>query len=78
MSGATGGYVKMRATEGDLSGRMVEVGESVTKSYGGRAVVRDFGAGAARRSDRIVGPNGAGKTTLFNLLTGCWSPIQGR
>lgn len=26
----------------------------------------------------VIGPNGAGKTTLFNLLTGVYSPTQGR
>jgi len=26
----------------------------------------------------VIGPNGAGKTTLFNLLTGVYSPTEGR
>ena len=26
----------------------------------------------------VIGPNGAGKTTLFNLLTGVYSPTEGK
>jgi ATP-binding cassette subfamily F protein uup len=77
MRGAAGG-VKMRAAEGDVSGRLVAVAEDVTKSYGDRAVVRDFST-RILRGDRvgIVGPNGAGKTTLLNLLTGVLQPDTG-
>ena len=77
MRGAAGG-VKMRAAEGDLSGRLVAVAEDVSKSFGGRAVVRDFST-RILRGDRvgIVGPNGAGKTTLLNLLTGVLDPDTG-
>jgi ABC transport system ATP-binding/permease protein len=77
LRGATGG-VKMRATEADLSGRLVAVAEGVTKSFGDRAVVKDFST-RILRGDRvgIVGPNGAGKTTLLNLLTGVIEPDKG-
>jgi len=77
MRGATGG-VKMRAAEGDLSGRLVAVAEGVTKSFGDRSVVKDFST-RILRGDRvgIVGPNGAGKTTLLNLLTGVLRPDAG-
>ena len=77
LRGATGG-VKMRATEADLSGRLVAVAEGVTKSFGDRAVVKDFST-RILRGDRvgIVGPNGAGKTTLLNLLTGVIEPDEG-
>jgi ATP-binding cassette subfamily F protein uup len=77
MRGATGG-VKLRATEGDLSGRLVAIAEGVTKAFGGRAVVCDFST-RILRGDRvgIVGPNGAGKTTLLNLLTGALAPDAG-
>jgi ATP-binding cassette subfamily F protein uup len=77
LRGAAGG-VKMRAAEGDLSGRLVAVAESVTKSFGDRTVVRDFST-RILRGDRvgIVGPNGAGKTTLLNLLTGVLQPDTG-
>ena len=77
LRGATGG-VKMRAAEADLSGRLVAVAEKVTKSFGGRAVVRDFTTRILRGDQvGIVGPNGAGKTTLLNLLTGELEPDSG-
>ena len=77
LRGATGG-VRMRAAEADLSGRLVAVAENVTKSYGGRAVVRDFTTRILRGDQvGIVGPNGAGKTTLLNLLTGELEPDSG-
>ncbi len=61
-----------------MSGRLVAVAEGISKSYGGRPVVRDFSA-RIMRGDRvgIVGPNGAGKTTLLNLLTGALMPDTG-
>ena len=77
LRGAAGG-VKMRAAEGDLSGRLVAVAEDVSKAFGDRTVVRDFSS-RVLRGDRvgIVGPNGAGKTTLLNLLTGVLEPDTG-
>ena len=56
---------------------MIEA-EAIAKSYGERAVVRDFSI-RIERGDRIalVGPNGAGKTTLINLLTGALAPDSG-
>jgi ATP-binding cassette subfamily F protein uup len=77
LRGAAGG-VKMRAAEGDLSGRLVAVADCVTKAFGDRVVVRDFST-RILRGDRvgIVGPNGAGKTTLLNLLTGVLAPDAG-
>ena len=60
------------------SGWLVAVARGISKSYGGRPVVRDFSA-RIMRGDRvgIVGPNGAGKTTLLNLLTGALIPDTG-
>lgn len=77
LRGATGG-VKMRAADTDLSGRLVAVAEGISKSYNGRAVVRDFTT-RILRGDRvgIVGPNGAGKTTLLTMLTGDLLPDVG-
>ncbi len=53
--------------------------ENLTKSYGGRAVVRD--AVITVTSGQIVGllgPNGAGKTTTFGMVVGLVSPDKGR
>jgi ABC transport system ATP-binding/permease protein len=70
--------VRLEAAQADLSGRLVAVAQGISKSYGGRSVVRDFSA-RIMRGDRvgIVGPNGAGKTTLLNLLTGALMPDTG-
>ena len=53
--------------------------ENLTKSYGGRTVVRDVSLTVA--SGEVVGllgPNGAGKTTTFYLVVGLTAPDRGR
>ena len=72
------GDVRLAATEGETSGKIVIEAKGVTKAYGETPVVRDFSMRIAR-GDRvgIVGPNGAGKTTLINLLTGELAPDAG-
>ncbi|MBN9060464.1 MAG: ABC-F family ATP-binding cassette domain-containing protein, partial [Rhizobiales bacterium] len=72
------GSVKLLASEGDVSGKSVIEAIDVSKSYGERAIVRDFST-RILRGDRIglVGANGAGKTTLLNLLTGVLAPDSG-
>jgi ABC transport system ATP-binding/permease protein len=72
------GKVKAEVAEAELSGRLVMVAESISKSYGERTVVRDFSTRIIR-GDRvgIVGQNGAGKTTLLNMLTGKLAPDTG-
>ena len=72
------GKVRLEAAEADLSGRLVVVAERVSKTYGGKTVVRDFSTRIIR-GDRvgIVGQNGAGKTTLLNMLTGKLAPDSG-
>jgi len=53
--------------------------EGLTKSYGGRTVVRDVGLEVA--SGEVVGllgPNGAGKTTTFGMVVGLTAPDSGR
>src|SRR6516164_11022391 len=72
------GTVRLEAAQAELSGRLVAVAQGISKSYGGRPVVRNFSV-RIMRGDRvgIVGPNGAGKTTLLNLLTGELMPDTG-
>ncbi len=72
------GNVRLAAAEGGQSSRRIVEAEHVAKSYGDRAVVRDFST-RILRGDRvgIVGPNGAGKTTLIKLLTGELEPDAG-
>jgi len=53
--------------------------EGLTKSYGGRRVVRDVTLDVA--SGEVVGllgPNGAGKTTTFGMVVGLVGPDAGR
>jgi len=72
------GKVAMAATSGGLSGKLAIEAEGISKSFGGRAIVRGFSI-RVQRGDRIgiVGPNGAGKTTLLKLLTGTLAPDEG-
>ncbi len=72
------GDVKLAATEGETSGKIVIEARGITKAYDDAPIVRDFSMRIAR-GDRvgIVGPNGAGKTTLINLLTGGLAPDAG-
>ncbi|MBL8701894.1 MAG: ABC-F family ATP-binding cassette domain-containing protein [Alphaproteobacteria bacterium] len=73
------GVAKLAAFDAAGSGSLVIAAESIAKSYGDAAVVRDFST-RIMRGDRvgIVGPNGAGKTTLLNMLTGALAPDAGR
>jgi ATP-binding cassette subfamily F protein uup len=72
------GGVRMAASEGEGSGKLVCVAEGISKTYGDQTVVRDFSTRILRR-DRvgIVGPNGAGKSTLLKMLTGTLAPDRG-
>ena len=72
------GAVKLAASEGKVSGKLVVEAEAVSKSYGGRRIVAGFST-RVLRGDRlgIVGPNGAGKTTLVRLMTGALAPDAG-
>lgn len=73
------GSVKMVVSEGDTSGKIVSEAHQISKSFGTRAIVRDFSM-KIRRGDRVglIGPNGAGKTTLLNMLTGALEPDDGQ
>ena len=53
--------------------------QGLTKSYGGRTVVRDVAVDVS--SGEVVGllgPNGAGKTTTFGMVVGLVGPDAGR
>ena len=77
MLGSTGS-AKIALAKDDVRSKTVIDAENVSKSYGERAIIRDFSL-RVQRGDRIglVGPNGAGKTTLLKLLTGELAPDSG-
>jgi ABC-2 type transport system ATP-binding protein len=53
--------------------------EGLTKSFGGRKVVRDLSMRVLRGSIYgFLGPNGSGKTTTIRMLTGLLTPDEGR
>src|ERR687893_1972425 len=53
--------------------------EALTKSYGGRTVVRGVSLDiASGEVVGLLGPNGAGKTTTFAMVVGLASPDSGR
>ncbi len=72
------GDVKLVASEGATSGKLVIEARKVGKSYGERPIVEEFST-RVLRGDRlgVVGANGAGKTTLISLLTGALEPDTG-
>jgi len=74
----TQGSVKLGLDEGEVSGKLVIEAKAIAKSFGERAVVKNFST-RIMRGDRvgIIGPNGAGKTTLLKLLTGELAPDSG-
>src|SRR5688572_4191532 len=72
------GQVLLQADSSERSGQMVFEAKAVSKSFEGRAVVRDASFRVIRR-DRIglIGPNGSGKTTLLRMLMGELEPDSG-
>jgi ABC transport system ATP-binding/permease protein len=78
MIGAAGA-AKLAVAKDDVRSKAVIDADRVSKSYGDRAIIRDFTL-RIQRGDRIgiVGANGAGKTTLLKLLTGELQPDDGK
>jgi ATP-binding cassette subfamily F protein uup len=73
------GTAKLAIAKDDVRSKSVIEADRVSKSFGERAIIRDFTL-RIQRGDRIgiVGANGAGKTTLLKLLTGELEPDQGK
>ena len=65
------GSVNMDVASGASSGKLVAELTHISKTFGDKAIVRDFSA-TILRGDKIglLGPNGAGKTTLLKLILG--------
>jgi len=78
MLGPTG-TAKLAAANNSSKTKTVINAEEVGKSFGDRAIIRDFTL-RIQRGDRIgiVGANGTGKTTLIRMLTGELEPDSGR
>lgn len=72
------GAVHLNVDEGAKSGRMVAELDQVSKSYGDKALIRNFSC-RIMRGDRVglLGPNGAGKSTLLKLILGELQPDSG-
>ncbi len=72
------GKVELGLGEGERSGKLVAELEAVSKSYGGRTVVKGF-TSRILRGDKVglIGPNGSGKTTLLKLILGEIEPESG-
>ncbi len=72
------GVAKMQLATDEVKTKSVIVADKVSKSFGERAIIKDFSL-RIQRGDRIglVGSNGAGKTTLLRLLTGELEPDSG-
>ena len=75
---AQSGSVRLAVDDGQATGKMVFEADRVSKSFGGRPIVRDSSQ-RILRGDRIglIGPNGSGKTTLLRLLIGELEPDAG-
>ena len=73
----TNSSVSITAGASRLGRKTVEL-EHVSKSYGGKTIIRDFSY-TVLRDDRvgIIGKNGAGKSTLLNMIAGELSPDTG-
>ncbi len=73
------GAAKLASVQDDARSKSVIEADSVSKTYGNRAIIKDFSL-RIQRGDRIgiVGANGAGKSTLLKMLTGEIAPDSGK
>ncbi len=73
----TNSTVSITAGASRLGRKTVEL-MNVSKSYGGRTIIKDFSY-TVLRDDRvgIIGRNGAGKSTLLNMIAGSLIPDGG-
>ncbi|MBG9388523.1 ATP-binding cassette domain-containing protein [Caenimonas aquaedulcis] len=73
------GSVRLDVSSGLPSGKIVAELTEVSKSFGDKAIVRNF-TGTILRGDKVglLGPNGAGKTTLLKLILGELAPDSGK
>jgi ABC transport system ATP-binding/permease protein len=72
------GVVKLSASDGNMSGKLVAEVDKLSKSFSTRKIVSGLDL-LVLRGNRLalVGPNGAGKTTLIKLITGQLQPDSG-
>ncbi len=72
------GNVSLKVDTGERSGKLVAELEDVSKSFGGKTIIRNFST-RIMSGDRVglLGPNGAGKTTLLKLILGELAPDSG-
>lgn len=53
--------------------------ENITMQFGGLTAVKDLSIAVPEHAIvGLIGPNGAGKTTVFNMITGFYTPTEGR
>ncbi len=73
------GKANIAVDVGERSGKLVAELEHVNKSYGDKAIIKDFSC-RIMRGDRVglLGPNGAGKSTLLKLILGELPPDSGK
>jgi branched-chain amino acid transport system permease protein len=76
---APAGHHADRAERGDAMTAPLLALEQVTKRFGGLTAVSGFTTALAPGElCALIGPNGSGKTTIFNLITGIYTPTEGR
>jgi ATP-binding cassette subfamily F protein uup len=73
------GEVSFGAARSPRSGTLVLEAKNLSKSMGGRVLIRDFSTRVLRGEKlAIIGPNGAGKSTLVELLLARLEPDAGQ